>query len=235
VKAFFKFCGYSLEKEQSKKVSKSIRSNGAVWKIALGIFIVPSSAQKEVRGTMTHHIDHNVHTMTECHDICLQTVSHCLDKGGEHARTEHITLLLDCAEICQTAANFILRNSELHARVCAVCAEVCDRCAEECERLAAGDNIMQRSTQTCRTCAEACREMSRHSGRPSRHRCLSRTARGGFCHAVRLDQPDIGTTKRPAGWQLWKRNNAYAARASKAGIRRSEWRGAFSNRATPRR
>jgi hypothetical protein len=31
-------------------------------------------------------------------------------------------LLLDCAEICQTAANFMLRNSELHSRTCAVCA-----------------------------------------------------------------------------------------------------------------
>ena len=60
---------------------------------------------------MAHHPDHNVEIMTDCHDICLQTVSHCLEKGGDHARTEHVTLLLDCAEICQTAANFMLRNS----------------------------------------------------------------------------------------------------------------------------
>lgn len=115
---------------------------------------------------MTHHPDHDVQIMTDCHDICLQTVSHCLDKGGEHARREHITLLLDCAEICQSAANFMLRNSELHVRVCAVCAEVCERCAEDCERLAAGDEMMQQCAQTCRRCADACREMSRQTGRP---------------------------------------------------------------------
>lgn len=104
--------------------------------------------------------------MTECHDICLQTVSHCLDKGGEHARSEHITLLLDCAETCQIAANFMLCDSELHARVCAVCAELCDRCAEECERLGAADEMMCECAQICQRCAEACREMSRHTGRP---------------------------------------------------------------------
>jgi hypothetical protein len=117
---------------------------------------------------MAHHPVHNVQIMTECHDICLQTLSHCLDRGGEHSKPEHIILLLDCAEICQTAANFMLRDSELHARVCAVCAEVCDRCAQDCERLAAGDDMMKRCADTCRHCAEACREMSRQTGRPRR-------------------------------------------------------------------
>jgi hypothetical protein len=54
-----------------------------------------------------------------------------------------MTLLLDCAEICHTASNFMLRDSELHARVCAVCAEVCDRWAEECEKLGAADEMMR--------------------------------------------------------------------------------------------
>lgn len=115
---------------------------------------------------MTYHPDRNVQIMTDCHDICLQTLSHCLDRGGDHAQTEHITLLLDCVEICQTAANFMLRNSAMHSRVCAVCAEVCDRCAEDCERLAAGDDMMQQCARICRSCADACREMSRHTGRP---------------------------------------------------------------------
>lgn len=114
---------------------------------------------------MVQQIDGNVQVMTECHDICLQTVSHCLEKGGDHARAEHITLLLDCAEICQTAANFMLRNSELHGRTCGVCAEVCQRCAEDCERFS-DDRTMQQCAQICRRCAEACRAMSQHSGRP---------------------------------------------------------------------
>lgn len=90
----------------------------------------------------------------------LADVSHCLEKGGDHARSDHITLLLDCAEICQTAGNFMLRKSELHAQICTACAEVCERCAEDCERFGSEDQMMKECAQSCRRCAEACRTMS---------------------------------------------------------------------------
>ena len=95
-----------------------------------------------------------------CHDVCLESVTHCLEMGGEHARPEHIRLLLDCAEICQTSANFMLRVSDLHTRTCAVCAEVCERCAQDCERFT-DDRMMQQCAQICRSCAQSCREMAR--------------------------------------------------------------------------
>ena len=97
---------------------------------------------------------------TSCHDICLQTVNYCLAMGGEHSTPEHIRLLLDCAEICQTSANFMLRSSELHGVTCAACAEICDRCAAACERFE-GDEIMQACAEACRGCAQSCREMAR--------------------------------------------------------------------------
>jgi|SRR5688572_4197635 len=59
-----------------------------------------------------------------CHDICTETITHCLEMGGDHADPKHIRLLLDCAEICQTSANFMLRASDLHGQVCDVCATV---------------------------------------------------------------------------------------------------------------
>lgn len=93
-----------------------------------------------------------------CHRICLETVQYCLKQGGKHAEASHITLLLDCAEICQTSANFMLRGSELHVRTCAVCAEVCRRCVESCEQLE-GDQ-MQRCAEACRSCAESCEQMA---------------------------------------------------------------------------
>lgn len=89
----------------------------------------------------------------ECHSICLATVPHCLQMGGEHASQAHITTLLQCAEICQTSANFMLLNAPLHPRVCGVCAEACERCAEECERMANGDQQML-------ACADSCRRMA---------------------------------------------------------------------------
>ncbi len=95
----------------------------------------------------------------ECHDVCLSTVGYCLQKGGAHAEPAHIRLLLDCVEICQTSANFMVRGSELHTETCRACAEVCERCAEDCERLG-NDTRMRECAETCRQCAESCRHMS---------------------------------------------------------------------------
>jgi hypothetical protein len=95
---------------------------------------------------------------TNCHAVCLETVTHCLQMGGPHAEANHIRLLLDCAEICQTSANFMLRNSDLHGLTCGVCADVCERCAEDCARFT-DDDVMQRCAETCRRCAASCREM----------------------------------------------------------------------------
>ena len=95
----------------------------------------------------------------DCHRTCLETVQHCLQMGGHHAEAAHIRLLLDCAEICQTSANFMIRGSELHALTCGVCAEVCARCAEECARYA-DDQHMQRCAAMCRQCADSCRHMA---------------------------------------------------------------------------
>lgn len=93
-----------------------------------------------------------------CHMVCLQTVTYCLEMGEEHAEADHIRLLLDCAEICQTSTNFMLRNSDQHGLICGVCAEICNLCAEDCERFS-DDNEMQLCVQACRTCAESCEQM----------------------------------------------------------------------------
>ena len=97
---------------------------------------------------------------TRCHNVCVETVVHCLGIGGDHAAAEHITLLLDCAQICATSADFMLRGSERHRQVCGVCADICDRCAGDCERLADGDATKMRCAQECRRCAESCRQMA---------------------------------------------------------------------------
>jgi Domain of Unknown Function (DUF326) len=95
----------------------------------------------------------------ECHEVCLRAISHCLQKGGKHAAPDHIRLLLDCSEICETSANFMLRGSALHATTCGACAEVCERCAEDCDRLG-DDGVMRRCADVCRRCAEVCHRMA---------------------------------------------------------------------------
>jgi hypothetical protein len=95
----------------------------------------------------------------ECHDVCLRTVTHCLNKGGRHAAPDHLRLLLDCSQICDTSADFMIRGSDLHHATCGACAEVCDRCAEDCERMA-DDDVMRHCAQICRRCAEVCHHMA---------------------------------------------------------------------------
>ena len=94
----------------------------------------------------------------ECEDACRTTLTHCLEKGGEHAAPDHVALLLDCAEICANAAAFMARGSTSHARLCALCAEVCDACAKSCDAL--GDREMKACAETCRACARECRAMA---------------------------------------------------------------------------
>lgn len=95
---------------------------------------------------------------TSCHRTCLHNVRHCLEKGGKHADPSHIALLLDCAQICATSADFLTRHSAQHQGTCRVCAEICEACAKSCEAL--GDDMMKKCAEECRRCAESCRKMS---------------------------------------------------------------------------
>ena len=93
----------------------------------------------------------------DCHSLCLQmAMSYCLERGGRHVEQQHLRLMLNCAELCQTSANFMLSGSPLHGRVCAVCAEVCEACAKSCEQV--GD--MRECLEECQRCARSCRTMA---------------------------------------------------------------------------
>jgi hypothetical protein len=113
--------------------------------------------------TLTHtslsqEMQECIQNCLSCHGICLNTVTHCLQMGGVHAEASHIRLMLDCAEICQTSANFMLRNSNLHHMTCGVRAEICTRCAEDCERF--DDPQMRACAKMCRQCADSCQRMA---------------------------------------------------------------------------
>jgi hypothetical protein len=116
---------------------------------------------------MTHHtltpeMQSCIDLCKECHDECLQTaMTHCLTMGGAHVEPEHFRLMINCAELCQTTANFMLSESALHAAVCAACAEVCEACAASCERI--GD--MENCADSCRRCAASCASMGSMPGR----------------------------------------------------------------------
>lgn len=99
---------------------------------------------------------------TRCHAICTETIQYCLEKGGKYAEANLVRLLQDCAQMCATSADFMLRGSEFHPSTCGVCAEVCDRCARACEQVGGADDAeMKQCAETCRRCAQCCHEMSK--------------------------------------------------------------------------
>lgn len=99
---------------------------------------------------------------SRCHQLCLETIQHCLKLGGAHASPEHLARLQDCAATCQASVDFMARHSDLHGSVCGVCAEACGRCAESCEKMAGGDNLMKRCAEACRRSEASCKAMSGH-------------------------------------------------------------------------
>lgn len=94
-----------------------------------------------------------------CHSYCLQTIQHCLHIGGDHAQPDHIRLLMDCAQICQVSADFMMRSSDWDGLVCSVSADICDTCADDCERFRE-DEFMMECAEICRKCAKSCQEMA---------------------------------------------------------------------------
>jgi hypothetical protein len=95
-----------------------------------------------------------------CYATCETTTTHCLELGGKHAEPTHIRLLADCARICLVSADFMVRQSGSHARLCAICADVCRECADDCERIDASDEMMAQCAAECRRCADSCAEMA---------------------------------------------------------------------------
>jgi hypothetical protein len=89
-----------------------------------------------------------------CHILCLRTAAQPgLELGGKHTEAAHFRLMLDCAQICQTTADFLLRGSAVCDILCGTCALVCEACARSCEET--GD--LNDCVKAARRCAEICR------------------------------------------------------------------------------
>src|SRR5690606_1983492 len=104
-----------------------------------------------------HHITEKmqdcIDNCLDCYSVCLGTaMGHCLEEGGEHVAPKHFRLMMACAEICRTAAHFMLIGSPHHKHTCRECAEICRECAKDCARLEG----MEECVEACEECAASC-------------------------------------------------------------------------------
>ncbi|MDF3030625.1 MAG: ferredoxin [Moraxellaceae bacterium] len=94
-----------------------------------------------------------------CYRICVQTLVYATHQTDRPIHESHLRLLMDCADICHTCANFLLRDSDMHAQVCRACAAICERCAEFCgERR--DDAQIRLCEQVCLRCSESCAQLA---------------------------------------------------------------------------
>lgn len=114
-----------------------------------------------------HHTNVEMHKCIQlcrdCHAMCIQTIAHCLKLGGHHAAPDHIRLFEDCAQMCATAADYMVRESPFHSQVCRLCSDLCKQCAKDCEQVAGDDQMVKQCIDMCQTCAGSCERMSSHA------------------------------------------------------------------------
>jgi hypothetical protein len=95
----------------------------------------------------------------ESYSCCEQTMTYCLNEGGQYVEMSIMGPLMDCADIARTCADMVIRQSPLAMEMAAACARVADMCAEACVSLSS-DSMMKRCAGICRTCTEACRSLA---------------------------------------------------------------------------
>lgn len=101
-----------------------------------------------------------VQAAADCHQFCIETIVYCRQRGGIYAEPVHLRILLDCAEICQTTTDLMLRGSDLSMALCHLCADAAERCAFSCDQFA-GERQTRACAEASRRCALLCRELSR--------------------------------------------------------------------------
>ena len=95
----------------------------------------------------------------DCQSICMKVVDHYLRLRNVKSECAHVRSLLNCSEICATAARFMLRGSEFCRDLCRFCAEVCKSCAGQISGV--GDEAeMEACAAACRRCAECCERIA---------------------------------------------------------------------------
>ena|SRR5436853_3950801 len=92
-----------------------------------------------------------------CAIECSRCAAACLNEQDVKMLARCISLDLDCADVCRTAASLLSRGSKHGIHLLSECAELCNICAEECEKHARMEHC-RKCGEACRACAEACQQ-----------------------------------------------------------------------------
>ena len=96
-----------------------------------------------------------------CYRTCLEILASSLEARGNPPRPAHLALLLECAEMCRSNAEMMIRHASACERECG-CMEICRPCALSCEEIA--DEASRRCVEASCTAARSCPSLARLAG-----------------------------------------------------------------------
>lgn len=93
-----------------------------------------------------------------CAQACFECFKACLNESDVGERKACISMLIECAMICQNAAAYMSLDAQHAMDLCKLCATICDKCATECDMFK--DDHCQKCADICRVCVDECKKMA---------------------------------------------------------------------------
>jgi hypothetical protein len=94
--------------------------------------------------------------------LCLQAAAYCIDRGGEYTHPELLHALFDCAEINQTAANFLCRVSKHSTEIVHLAGKVSEKCSDRLKDIEQTDGLLRAVYAACLRSADVCSEFGKN-------------------------------------------------------------------------
>ena len=101
-----------------------------------------------------------IRAFQRAHEECLSALAHCMDRPALETSGDLYQCLLDCADLCRTAADFLSRASKLSSKICVLASAACDDLVTACRRHA-DDARLREVSRTARQTAGACIPLTR--------------------------------------------------------------------------
>jgi hypothetical protein len=99
----------------------------------------------------------------ECAVVCTSCADACLGEQNVQKLVPCIRIDLDCADICQTTARMLMRQTETNLQLLRAQLETTITatrlCAEECEKHAEMHQHCRVCASSCRNCEQMCQQM----------------------------------------------------------------------------
>jgi hypothetical protein len=108
---------------------------------------------------MQHHNKYEscIDACLRCMAACNYCASMCLQEEDVEEMKNCIRNDMECAVLCNVAAQMMSMDSPFAMDVCEICERACRKCAEECSRH--DNDHCQECANACNECAEECATM----------------------------------------------------------------------------